>query len=289
MKRKKLNSKEIDQLVEKIRSLYDDYMVKFIQGRRSRDAFEQRYFDALKNRVNLQRFLQVELKIVQQLIAREEQQLGRNEAEAYLREKQPQNGGGQNDGSEGTTDAFARRGKAGNGTEHESKDEEGDFADRVIEKLQRTAEKYPPAGLENAEVWEVDHLFGALQKFEREYWPPVDRVYRKVYPSRYDGPRLTLENKLLELAEARMGGVPQILHTLQLLMGRFPRNYREIEWEKKHTILKAAFFLHTIKGELEKLRQESYLSDEDRRAVHNALEYVKALIEDFRLKDLKEK
>ena len=277
MKGKKLNSKEIDQLVEKIRSLYDDYMVKFIQGSRERNAFEQRYFDALKSRVNLQRFLLVEEKMVQQLIAREELQQGRQEAEAYRREKDL---GGLN-GVAGAKDA-----------EVDAADEDepqGDFADRVIEQMQRKAEQYPPVGLESNEVWEVDHLFGGLQKFERELWPPVDRVYRKVYPSRYDGPRLMLENRLLELAEARMGGVPQVLHTLQLLMGRFPRNYREIEWEKKHTILKASFFLHSIKGELEKLRQESYLSDEDRRAVFNASEFVNALIEDFRLKDLKEK
>ena len=276
MKGKKLNSKEIDQLVAKIRSLYDDYMVKFIQGPREKTAFEQRYFDALKSRVNLQRFLMVELKIVQQLIAREEMQRGRQEAEAYQREKDLVGPNGQT----GAKDAEAKTGE---------EEPQGDFADRVIEQMQRKAEKYPPVGLESNEVWEVDHLFGGLQKFERELWPAVDRIYRRVYPSRYDGPRLTLETKLLELAEVRMGGIPQSLHTLQLLMGRFPRNYREIEWEQKNTILKAAFFLHTLKGELEKLRQESYLSEEDRRAVHSALEYVTTLIEDFRLKDLKEK
>jgi hypothetical protein len=276
MKGKKLSSKDIDKLVEQIRSLYDDYMVKFIQGSAPRKAFEERYFDALKSRINLQRFLMVELKIVQQMIVREERLQGREEAEAYLREKD--NGGGEGqDGANGGR-------KSG-----EDAAAQGDFADRVIEQMQRKAEQYPPAGLDNNEVWEVDHLFGGLQKFERELWPPVDRVYRKVYPSRYDGPRLTLETRLLELAEARMGGIPQVLHTLQLLMGRFPRNYREIEWEKKQTILKASFFLHTIKGELEKLRQESYLSEEERRTVFNALEYVNALIADFRLKDLKEK
>ena len=272
MKQKKLSSKEIDQLVDRIRCLYNDYMVKFIQGGAMRDGFEQRYFDALKTRIDLQRFLQVELKIVQQMIAREEAEFNRSEDAAYQRERDPGVGNGNNGQNEGGDKA-----------------QTGDFADRVIAQMQRKAEKYPPAGLDSSEVWEVDHLYGGVQKFERELWPPVDRLYRRLYPSRYDGPRLTLETKLLELAEVRMGGIPQSLHTLQLLMGRFPRNYREIEWEKKNTILKAAFFLHTLKGELEKLRHESYLSDEDRRAVHSALEYVTTLIEDFRLKDLKEK
>jgi len=272
MKHKKLSSKEINQLVDRIRSLYNDYMVKFIQGGDMREGFEQRYYEALKTRIDLQRFLQVELKIVQQLIAREEAEFNRCEEAAYLRERDPAAGNG-----DGAKDDGGDRAPT------------GDFADRVIEQMQRKAEKYPPAGLDSSEVWEGDHLYGGLPQFERELWPPVDRIYRRLYPSRYDGPRLTLENKLLELAEVRMGGIPQSLHTLQLLMGRFPRNYREIEWEQKNTILKAAFFLHTLKGALEKLRHESYLSDEDRRAVHAALEYVTTLIEDFRLKDLKEK
>ncbi|MDY7027566.1 MAG: hypothetical protein SVR04_04635, partial [Spirochaetota bacterium] len=97
------------------------------------------------------------------------------------------------------------------------------------------------------------------------------------------------ENKLLELAEARMGGVPQVLHTLQMLLGRFPRNYREIEWEIKQTILKASFFLHDAKGELEKLLHESYLADSDRIAAKTAHEYIEGVIADFRLKDLKQK
>ena len=78
-------------------------------------------------------------------------------------------------------------------------------------------------------------------------------------------------------------------HTLQMLLGRFPRNYREIEWEIKQNILRASFFLHNAREELQKLDHESYLDNMEKAAVKVALEYVDSVIEDFRLKDLKQK
>ena len=263
MKRKKLTGREIDQALEKIRELYDHYMVRYIKGRSARKGFEERYNEALRARIDLDRFLSTEVKIIKQMIAR---------AEEELKQTSTENGS--------TREEVIER---------DSNGRKMDFADRVIEKMKKKVSKYPVIGLESSEVWEVDHLFGALQKLDREIWPGIDRIYRKIYPSRYDGPRIVLENRLQELAEPRMGGTPQGLHTLQMLLGRFPRNYREIEWEVKQTILKSSFFLHTLKGELEKLLKDSYLAESDRRVVESGKEYVDGMIEDFRLKDLKQK
>jgi len=274
MKKKRLSKKEIDEKLKQIRKKYDEYMVSFIKSGRARQAFERRYHEALQSRIELDRFVDVELKVIQEMFVKEKR---RQQKETVL----------QNNRNGGTNGQGRGHGNGG-GNGEDPEEGGGDFADRYIDKLKQQAEKYPVAGLESGEVWEVDHLFGALQKFERDFWPPVDRVYRKVYPSRYDGPRITLENKLLELAEARMGGVPQVLHTLQMLLGRFPRNYREIEWEIKQTILKGSFFLHEARGELENLLKESYLADNERIAVKKALEYIEGLIKDFRLKDLKQ-
>ena len=271
MKRKKLSKSDIDERLQRIRSTYDEYMVRYIKNSNAREAFERRYRDALVSRIELDHFLNVELKVALEMCAKEKKRQRQAEADKILSDSEHER---SLKGGENPEDALERR---------------KDFADKYIDKMKQKAEKYPVAGLENSEVWEVDHLYGALQRFEREHWPPVDRVYRKIYPSRYDGPRITLENKLLELSEARMGGIPQVLHTLQMLMGRFPRNYREIEWEIKQNILRAAFFLHNARDEIHKLTHESYLENGERAAVRAALEYVEAVIEDFRLKDLKQK
>jgi hypothetical protein len=270
MKRKKLTASEIDQALEKIRRLYDDYMVRFIKSRKAREAFEERYLEALRARIDLDRFLSVEVAIIKQMLLQAEERMHQETARL---ERISGNGGA---GRRGRTDG----GKYG--------EEKKDFADRVIDKIKEKASRYPLVGLECEDLWEVDHLIGGMQKLEREIWPAIDRLYRRIFPNRFDGPRIILENRLLELAESRMGGVPQVLHPLQLLLGRFPRDYREIEWEVKQTILRTSFFLHTLKGELEKLLNESYLSGDDQKVVEVGLTYVKEMIEDFRLKDLKQ-
>lgn len=275
MKRKKLTSSEIDQALEKIRKLYDDYMVRFIKSRKTRKAFEERYLEALRARIDLDRFLSMEVAIIKQMLAQAEEETQKETARLERIGK--------------IGDPWERRGDAGGGdTGGQGKGKKKDFADRVIEKMKEKAAKYPTVGLDNSELWEVDHLIGGLQKLEREVWPAIDRLYRQLYPNRFDGPRIMLENRLLELAESRMGGIPQVLHPLQLLLGRFPRDYRKIEWEVKQAILRASFFLHTLKGELEKLLNDSYLAESDRKIVEAGLAYVNEMIEDFRLKDLKQ-
>lgn len=271
MKRKKLTSSEIDQALDKIRKLYNDYMVRFIKSRKARKAFEERYLEALRARIDLDRFLAVEVRIIKQMLAQAEEE---TQKETARLEQIGANG-----------DPWARRGDVGRG---EKGGKKKDFADRVIEKMKEKAAKYPAIGLDSTDLWEVDHLIGGLQKLEREVWPAIDRLYRRLYPNRFDGPRIILENRLLELAESRMGGVPHVLHPLQLLLGRFPRDYREIGWEVKQAILRASFFLHTLKGELEKLLNDSYLAEDDRKVVEAGLAYVNEMIEDFRLKDLKQ-
>ncbi|MDY7029515.1 MAG: hypothetical protein SVR04_14590, partial [Spirochaetota bacterium] len=63
MKRKRLSKKEIDDKIQQIRSAYDDYMVRFIKNSNAREAFERRYREALATRIELDRFLEVELKV----------------------------------------------------------------------------------------------------------------------------------------------------------------------------------------------------------------------------------
>ena len=256
-KPKKLSPREIRQAVEKIRRGYDDYMVRHVRSRRARDAFELRYLEALRARVALDRFVAEELRWLRRL---EAEAAAEERAAQQVAEKQ----GGKNGGAKRS------------------------FADRIMDEMKSRVEKYPVVGLEADEVLEVDKLYGALAQFERKHWPAIDRIYRKVYPSRYSGPRIVLENRIFELAEPTSGLYPQRLQTLINLLGRFPRNYREIEWEVKQCILSASFFLHMAEEEFTALAEEESLSDAERQAVDKGRDFVHTVIEDFRLTDLKE-
>lgn len=262
---------EVESAIEKIRKRYDDYMVRYMQNRRARDAFEQRYFDARKARVGLDRFIIDEMKWIRRL----EEEAEKKE-DAITRKNSGENLQGKS-GSGG-----------GNGSDPMTTQRKEGYADRVLAELRRKIEHYSSAGLEAEEVFEVDKLYGAIEHFERNYWPKIDRIYRKVYPSRYSGPRIILENRLFELAEPSVGRFPQRLQNLVSLLDRFPRNYREIEWESKQCILGASFFLHSIEEELGKLRNEGMLPNADLETVEKSCEFVHTVIEDFRLTDLKE-
>ncbi len=256
-KPKKLSPQEIERAVEKIRRGYDDYMVRHVRSRRARDAFEQRYFDARRARIALDRFVAEELRWLRRL----EAEASAEERAAQLEaEKQA----GENEGAKRS------------------------FADRILDEMRSRIEKYPVVGLDADEVLEVDKLYGALGRFERQHWPKIDRIYRKVYPSRYSGPRIVLENRLFELAEPTSGLYPQRLQTLISMLGRFPRNYREIEWEVKQCILSASFFLHMADEELSTLVEDESIGELERQAVEKGRNFVHTVIEDFRLTDLKE-
>jgi hypothetical protein len=166
--------------------------------------------------------------------------------------------------------------------------ERRDFADEVMAELRKRVEDYPAAGLNQEELWDVDRLYGALLLLEREHWPKVDRIYRRIYPSRYSGPRLVLEARLSELTEARADGFPKRLYNLRELVAKFPRTLREIEWESQQCILQAAFFLHALEFELRRLTEDEYLRKEEKKTVDTVLHFVHTVIEDFRLQDLKE-
>jgi hypothetical protein len=256
---RRLSLPEIEKAVEKIRKSYDDYMVTYIKNRKDREAFERRYLEARAANVGLDRFVMDELKWILRL--REEAEEEKQRQEAVER----------------------RRNNSGAKTPKKSS-----FADRVIAVLRSRIEKYAPVGLGEEEVYDVDQLYGALGEFERHYWPGIDKFYRKIYPSRYAGPRLILENQLFEMTEPAVDKLPNRLHPLAGLLGRFPRNYREIEWEVKQCILGASFFLHLLKDELEKLGDEELLEENEREEVEKAIRFVHTVIEDFRLTDLKE-
>ncbi|MFO7848660.1 MAG: hypothetical protein R6V67_01760 [Spirochaetia bacterium] len=258
---KKLTSHEIELAVEKIRENYNRYMVRYVKNRRARDAFEERYLEARRARVNLDRFIIDELSWIKRLEA---------QAEADRREEKKNSSGN-------------RRGKDG-----QKLPKKESFADKIFAELRSRIEKYPFIGLEAEEVYEVDKLYGAIGVFERNYWPNIERIYRKVYPTRYSGPRIIIENQLFNLTEPATGKFPPRLQNIVSLLGRFPRDYREIEWEAKQCILNASFFLHSLSDELIKLKEEDILGEEQRKTVEKARDFVHTVIADFRLSDLKE-
>lgn len=248
-----LSDREIGIAIDKIRKMYDDYIVTYVKPFTLKMAFEDRYFGALQRRVRLERFIAEELQVINDLFKREEERIAKEQERAFKK--------------------IGRRRTT------------GEYADQLIEQFRRQIEKYPDLFIDDKASFELRKLFGALDVFEREHWPRLDKVLRKLYPSYYNNPRVTLEPKVYALCSGAGHAPPRVLRYQSLLM-RYPKTQKEIEWEEKSLILEAAFLLHQTSGVLKQVLPE-VTEPEERQALEQVEEYVHALIDDFRLKDLK--
>lgn len=253
-----LTDEEIEQAIDKIRRLYDDYIITFTKPFKLKNLFEDRYFDARKRRANLTRFVYAELEMVQRLKAKEQENLAAAEEKRFRRLPKKQRG-----------------------------DARG-LAERVLAEHRQRIEKYPDFEVDPRASFEMTKLFGALDKLEKELWPPFERVLRKIYPTYLSNPRVDLEPKLYALTSGA-GASPPILSRYKALLLRLPRSVNDVEWEEKRVVLEAAFFLHHLASVIQELDRSipEELEIEDLNAIENIRQYVSGTIADFRLADLK--
>lgn len=253
-----LTEEEVAQAIDKIRRLYDDYIITFMKPFKMKKAFEDRYFDARKRRIDLTRFVYAELEMVQRLKAREEEKIAEAEERRFKRLARQKR-----------SDARA-------------------LVERVAEEHRKRIEKYPDFEVDPRASFEVTKLFGALDKLEKQLWPPFEHVLRKIYPTYLSNPRVDLEPKLYALTPGA-GLSPPIASRYKALLLRLPRSVNDVEWEEKRLVLEAAFFLHHLIRVIEELGRSATddLDAEDLNAIENIRQYVAGAIADFRLADLK--
>ncbi len=255
MKPKRLSDSEIRSAVDKIRKRYGDYMVQFLKERSALDAFEERYIQAMRARLDLALFLHVEMTVIEELLKKEQDHIN-TEQEKVLQKKNQQ--------------AQSRS-----------------LVDQVLEENRRRIAKYPPRHIHDDASEEIERLYGCLNTFERELWPDVEVYMRAAYTSSLLSPRMRLEAKIIALCRPGSGGLPPRLSRYRTLFDWVPRNTREIETEGKKCMLDAAFFLHDLSDVIMEMKKSGNLEPYELENVDKLLGYVHTLLDDFRLKDFK--
>ncbi len=258
-KRKKLNPVEIEAAVNGIRKKYNDYMVEFMKPPAARNLFEDRYIEALKARIDLDRFIFDEILLVQKLIDDEKERVRAKVEEEELK----------------------RRKKNARTKEHQS------VVDRIFEENRSRIRKYISYGLEDDDVYDVDKLFGAVNEFEKKYWGGIEKILRKLYTSRYTGPRRELEERLFELTLEGPGGYPPAMVKLKTILERSPREYTALQREAQRCMMTISFFLHSALEELEKILKDETLEKDDIKTIEFSIDFLHNVIDDFRLTDIK--
>jgi tetratricopeptide (TPR) repeat protein len=253
MGRRRLSPSEIDKTVEKIRRRYREYAERFGKSDSAGQAFDERYYAALRSRnSDLATFVVAEAGAVEELFQRAEEEQRK-----------------------------ARESDARPAVRHSG------AADRMISGFKQRIAKYPKIPVHAEANEDVSRLYGALWVIDRELWPPVDRLFRTIYPSFQAGPRNDLESRLYGLTSSQNGRLPSALERYQYLLQRTPKDYTEVEKEQHRCILEASFFLHDLLDALHNLRWEKSTHTTQTGDVDRGIEFVKGVIDDFRLRDLK--
>ncbi len=239
--------------MEKIRRRYDDYVTRFFKPKSLRAAFEDRYLEALRSRVDISSFLLAEIGAIDELTAREEKRV-QEEAVEQPTGKQP------------------------------------GFADRVLEENRRRIASYPDVAFHEDAGEEVRRMAGALSRLERERWSDLGAALQNTMYAMSASEMLALDSRLRSLCPSRADEPPAFLARLMSELHRFPRSYAAIEREEKEYILEAAFFLNELHTVLQRVQEvHADMPASRKTVVAETLAYVAAVVRDFRLTELKRK
>jgi hypothetical protein len=248
----KLTPEEITKVVAKIRSRYDEYIYKFFKPKTVKFAFEERYAEVLQKRMDISTFLMAEIEAVQELIKREEARIA-----------------------------------AGPAAE-ETKESLADRVERIYQQNLDKIRKYPDIAIHPTANEEVRRLVGALNKLDNEYWPQLARVLRNTAYAHGSMTMTHIESQLRYLGSLGIDRVPGALSRYLYHLNRFPRDYPAIDREEKEYILESAFFLHDLREILERvLANYPRLTDEQKKVLREIEQFIRGMIEDFRVKELK--
>lgn len=250
----------MEAAVNGIRKKYNDLIVEYMKPKVIKDSFEDRYIGALRARVDMGNFIYTEILVVGNLLKIEKEKLQQREINKDKRLK----------------------------ASKISKSNKQSIADRIFDANRDKIRKYQGIGLDDSDAFEINKLYGALKFFEVNYWPFVEKILRRIYPSRYSGPRVSMENRLFEITITGPDGFPPGLIKLRTMLSRSPREYSSLERETQRCILDVSFLLHDISDELPTFLEEEVLIKGEKKPLEETIKYVHTVLDDFRLMDLKE-
>jgi hypothetical protein len=249
---KSLSRSEKDKILVKIRKQYDDLCGRLQAPESLRHNFEERYIQALRSRTNLTAFLSAEISVLKDLQAKYTERLNSSEKKPAEKAKKPKKS----------------------------------FADRVLEELTARIKVYPPVSLHKDAAEEIEHFYGALERFEQIYWAPVDTVLRKVYPREVAYTRTDLNNSLLNLVSRVNGELPLSAERYAVLLKAGAED-GDLSLEVKKILTEGAYFFHRLLWVLKMLQKREDLPPGGLKTVSDSLGEVIKIIKDFRLSDLK--
>ncbi|MCG8569462.1 MAG: hypothetical protein MJB14_04930 [Spirochaetes bacterium] len=273
----RLSSAEINAALAKIRVKYNHLIRFYHKPPTILDNFEERYLQALKNKMDLSIFLMAEIDVVGELISKEElNYIEKQKEDKQKKEKQPT------------------------------------FADKVFEDNRKKILKYPRIKLTLDADEELEYLMGAVRTLINNYWPAIIIIFKDKKHTQ-SGDRLNdIYNKLLSQFDYT-GSVPITRHYVDSL--NTIGNQKKIDYEHRFIMQETAFLLNDIADLLKDILEKDELPEPEQRLLienhlisqgnkwftkefqsHSNIEsfqkvmsYLEGIILDFRLQGIKKR
>jgi hypothetical protein len=205
-----MNPREQTALLDEIRQKYDNLVSFYKKKPDTLLSFEKRLTEITYSGGNMDIFLQSEMAVVNDLLAREEDFFQDN-------------------------DDFS-----------EAEPEES-FADRILGEMQQKQEKYPLLNIHRYATPEVSRLYGALKQLSETEWSNIVLVLDKSFPEMRNGALVELEHTFHRLIGSRGGNLPTSLERYHRLLDYAEATPRDLQKESQNLIKDASFFLHDLK------------------------------------------
>ena len=244
----RLNDKEIDRAVARIRAEYDHYIVHYLKTPETKRKFEDRYAGALRNRTDMTTFLGAEIQVVKTLVERaREEELNPPPPPAPKDGKKPS------------------------------------YADMIVEQLRERIREYPALGLPHhpEKSPDVDKLYGTLRWFRKELW---DYLY-PIFLGKCASPALFIADTDLGALTLQGDKWPKEVEVYWAILNS-QADLSQVARAQNRCLLQGAQLLQKVKRILDSAVTEPALTPQERDVVKKARSFCDRVLSDFRLKEL---
>jgi len=247
----KLSNSEIDKLIEKIRKKYVDAAKVHGENRFNVKALNERYFNALRNRIDMQTFLYAEVLAFDDIINEIEKERKDLEDRAKIRKQ----------------------------------------LEEISEEHIKLIAGYPDCDFHEKASFEVSKLFGALKLYYNELFIDVKRIIGDFKDLGINNRFKPFIKIFEEYCAAKIKGLSPKMEDYTLIINKFGSHGKDYEKEEQKYLQSIAVFLNDYLVFLKLIVKESnnyqFVPDDEISFLQANVDFINKMIVDFRFSSFK--
>jgi len=251
-KKKGFDRPEIIEALEKLRSDYEHLIFDYALNPAILDSLEDRIRHAGTAGREPENFIQEELRAFREIKSAAEEKERQSARQAEARRRQ----------MAGET-----------------------FADKVLDEYRQRIQHYPMIEVHPDADPEVCRLYGAVSMLDKRYWETIESYLRKAFPQAGQIDRMNIEQRFWRYVSTREGRLPDDLEKYRRIISSVSASKQEKIREAQEAIKSVAFYLHDLL-DLCEMAASNIPHDEE---IKKAMDFVRGIITDFRLKDIRKR